>query len=197
MNKYAIAILLILAQVFATGLKAQTSFEQSERDVFHPSSTQRNVARSTDVVMLALPAAALTSVLVQQDWKGLVQGLEAAGTTAAATLILKYAVKERRPDGSDMHSFPSGHSSVAFASAAFMQRRYGWAWGAPAYAAAAYVGWGRVFSKKHHVWDVVAGAAFGAASAYIFTTPFARRHDLTLSPVSDGNSIGMYASLSF
>lgn len=190
-------VLILVAAYFGNPVMAQTSFEPSERDIFVPNQAQKDVARSTDVVMAALPVAALTSILVQQDWEGLVQGLETAGTTAAATLILKYAVKERRPDGSDMHSFPSGHSSIAFASAAFMQRRYGWAWGVPAYAAAAYTAWGRVYSKKHHVWDVVAGAAFGAASAYIFTTPFARKHNLTLAPASDGRSVGVYASLEF
>ena len=96
-----------------------------------------------------------------------------------------------------MPSFPSGHSSVSFASAAFLQRRYGWKVGAPAYAVAAYVGWGRVFAKKHHIWDVVAGGAIGAGCAYIFTTPFARKHNLSMAPVSDGRSVGLSAYMEF
>ena len=68
---------------------------------------------------------------------------------------------------------------------------------APAYALAAYVGWGRVYSRKHHWWDVVAGGAIGAASAYIFTKPFAKKHNLQVSPVSDGRSVGVYASMEF
>lgn len=147
--------------------------------------------------MLALPVATLAGVLIEKDWKGLIQGVETAGATAAATLILKYAVNERRPDGSDMHSFPSGHTAVSFATAAFLQRRYGWAFGAPAYALATYVAWGRVFSKKHHWWDVVAGGAIGAGCAYIFTKPFAKKHNLQLAPVSDGRNFGIYASIQF
>ena len=166
-------------------------------DVFHRSRSQKGVATSTDVLLVALPAAALTTVLVQKDWKGLLQGVETAGATVAATLILKYAVNEERPDHSDFHSFPSGHTSVSFASAAFLQRRYGWWIGGPAYALAAYVGWGRVYAKKHHVWDVVAGAAIGACSAYFFTTPFAKKHNLQISPVSDGRMVGAYASFDF
>lgn len=177
--------------------QAQTYFEPAAKDVVTPTGLQKNVSRSTDIVMLALPVATLAGVLIERDWDGLVQGIETAGATAAATLILKYAVCERRPDGSDMHSFPSAHSAVSFATAAFLQRRYGWAFGAPAYALAAYVGWGSVYSGKHHWWDVVAGGAIGAASAYIFTKPFAKKHNLQVSPVSDGRSVGVYASMEF
>ncbi len=166
-------------------------------DGFVRNSKQKGVATSTDVLAIALPAAALAGVLVQQDWKGLIQGVETAAATAGATLILKYAVKERRPDGSNMHSFPSGHTAVTFATAAFLQRRYGWAFGAPAYALATYVGWGRVFSKKHHWWDVVAGGAIGAGSAYIFTRPFAKKHNLQIAPVTDGKCMCIYASMEF
>ncbi len=191
-----IIVLLLMAFVCGSGW-GQTYFEPAAKDVYRPTKMQKGVARSTDVVMLALPVATLAGVLIQQDWKGLIQGVETAGATAAATLILKYAVSERRPDGSDMHSFPSGHSAVSFATAAFLQRRYGWAFGAPAYALATYVAWGRVFSKKHHWWDVVAGGAIGAGSAYIFTKPFAKKHNLQLAPVSDGRNFGIYASMEF
>lgn len=158
---------------------------------------QKNVAISTDVFAIALPATALTLTMVNKDWKGLIQGVETAAVTAGVTLLLKYTVKEWRPDYSNRHSFPSGHTSVSFASAAYLQRRYGWAWGAPAYAVATYVGWGRCFSKKHHWWDVVTGAAIGAGSAYIFTRPFAKKHNLEIMPVTDGSNIGIYTSMTF
>ena len=164
---------------------------------FTPSKAQKGVAKSTDALVIGLPVAALTGVLVQKDWKGLIQGVETAGATAAATLILKYSIKEMRPDYSNMHSFPSGHSSISFATAAFIQRRYGWAVGGPAYALSCYVAWGRVFAKKHHVWDVCAGAVIGAASAYIFTTPFAKKHNLQIAPTADATHIGEYASFEF
>lgn len=164
---------------------------------FHPTDAQKGVRVSTDVFAIALPASALVGTLVMKDWKGLIQGVETAAVTAAATYILKYSVKEMRPDGSDKHSFPSGHSAVSFASAAYLQRRYGWKFGGPAYALSCYVAWGRCFSKKHYWYDVLAGAAIGAGSAYIFTTPFAREHNLQISPVSDGRSIGVYASFDF
>lgn len=172
-------------------------YGQNESDKFVPTRGQKGVATSTDVLVIALPVAALTGVLVQKDWKGLIQGVETAGVTAAATLLLKYTVKETRPDFSNRHSFPSGHSSISFATSAFLQRRYGWAVGGPAYALSTYVAWGRVYSKKHHWWDVVAGAAIGAGSAYIFTKPFAKKHNLQIAPVTDGESLGAYVSFEF
>lgn len=174
-----------------------SSQDLTEPPIFTPTKDQKGVAISTDVFAILLPTTALTLTLCEKDWKGLLQGVETAAVTAGVTLILKYSVKEWRPDHSNQHSFPSGHSAVSFASAAYLQRRYGWAWGAPAYAISAYVGWGRCFSKKHHWYDVVAGAAIGAGSAYIFTRPFARKHDLQIAPVTDGNNIGVFASFSF
>ena len=40
------------------------------------------------------------------------------------------------------------------------------------------------YPKKHDWWDVAAGAAMGIGSAYIFTRPFAQKHNLTLSPLA-------------
>lgn len=190
--RHRILIVMAAVCVMAAGLPAR-----SQSTPFVPSSSQKGVAISTDVFAIALPVSALTLTIIEKDWKGLLQGVETAGVTAAATLLLKYTVKEWRPDHSNRHSFPSGHSAVSFATAAYLQRRYGWAYGAPAYALACYVGWGRVYAKKHYWYDVLAGAAIGAGSAYIFTRPFAREHDLQISPVTDGSNIGIYASFSF
>lgn len=164
---------------------------------FERSKAQKGVATSTDVIAIALPAAALTGTLLLKDWQGLKQGVFTALAAGGATLILKYSVHERRPDLSNYQSFPSGHSAVTFATAAYLQRRYGWKFGGPAYALATYVAWGRVFSKKHHWWDVVAGAAIGAGSAYIFTRPWAKKHELSIAPVSDGHQFAVTASISF
>lgn len=174
-----------------------TMAQDNDSENYQRTSAQKGVATSTDVVAVALPVATLAGVLIEKDWKGLKEGVFMAAATAGATLILKYSIKERRPDGSNLHSFPSGHSSVTFATAGFLQRRYGWKFGGPAYALAAYTAWGRVYAKKHHWWDVVAGAAIGAGSAYIFTTPYARTHELSIMPVGDTEMMGFVASWKF
>lgn len=189
---YVGVMMIIVVCVLAT---PQTAIAQ--HDFIPPTRAQKNVATSTDVMVIALPASALIATISLGDWKGLLQGVETGAATAASTLILKYSIKEWRPDYSDHHSFPSGHSAISFASAGYIQRRYGWKFGAPAYALSCYVAWGRVYAKKHHWWDVMGGAAIGVGSAYLFTTPFARKHDLQISPISDGNSLGVYTSFTF
>ena len=161
------------------------------------SGSRKAVRTSGDVLAFVTPVASLTTVLVLQDWKGLKQGALAGVSTIGMTYALKYLIKKERPDGSDKHSFPSMHTSVSFTGAAFIQRRYGWKWGIPAYAIASYVGWSRTYAKKHDWWDVVAGAALGAGSAYIFTRPFATKHNLSISPVASDKHFGIYASMTF
>lgn len=171
--------------------------DASAAEPFHRTRSQKVVMVSTDVMLYTLPTAAIIGTLCARDWEGLKEGAFTAAATLGATYILKYTVKEWRPDHSDRHSFPSGHTSITFASAAYLQRRYGWAYGAPAYALAAYTGWGRVYSKRHHWWDVVTGAAIGAGSAYIFTRPWAKEHQFSIAPVTDGETMGVTASFVF
>lgn len=161
------------------------------------SSVQKGVGVSTDLIFLGLPVATLAGVLISRDWEGVRQGVLTAAVTAGATLILKFSISEQRPDKTNYHSFPSGHSATTFATAAFLQRRYGWKFGAPAYALATYTAIGRVVARKHHWWDVVAGAAIGAGSAYIFTKPWVRQHQLVLAPVADATTVGFTASMTF
>lgn len=183
-------LLLVVLALNSIGAMAQN-------DTHHLSSVRKGVKISTDVGLIALPVATLAGVLIEKDWTGLKQGALSAATTAGATLILKYAVKEERPDRSNFHSFPSGHTSTTFATATFLQRRYGWKFGVPAYIVATYVGWGRVYAKKHHWWDVLAGAAIGAGSALIYTRPFAEKHELTFVPYAGPDGFSFSASVSF
>lgn len=161
------------------------------------TGARKAVRTSGDVGAVLLPVAGLTAVLIQKDWEGLKQGAFSAATTLGVTYALKYIVKKERPDRSDHHSFPSMHTSTSFAAAAFIQRRYGWKWGLPSYVLSTYVGWSRVYGKKHDWWDVAAGAVIGAGSSYIFTRPFAKKHNLTISPLAGDGHYGVYASMNF
>ncbi|MDE6480144.1 MAG: phosphatase PAP2 family protein [Muribaculaceae bacterium] len=169
----------------------------AEETSFSLSGTRKGIRTSTDVVAVTLPAAALAATLIQQDWEGLKEGAFTAAATAGATLILKYTIKEKRPDFSNTHSFPSGHTSVTFAAATFIGRRYGWKWSIPAYALSTYTAWGRVYGRKHHWWDVAAGAAIGAASAMIFTHPYMRKHEVALVPAVSETSAGVVLGFRF
>lgn len=179
---------------FLTALCLAFSIQAQEIPV---TGNRKAVRTSGDVGAILLPVAGLTAILINKDWEGLKQGVFAGATTLGVTYALKYIVKKDRPDHSDNHSFPSMHTSVSFTAAAFIQRRYGWKWGLPAYVLSTYVGWSRVYGKKHDWWDVAAGAAIGAGSSYIFTRPFAKKHELTISPVAGDGHYGFYASMKF
>ncbi len=87
--------------------------------------------------------------------------------TAGFTELLKHSVHELRPDRSDNSSFPSRHTSWAFAASSVLSRElHGYSpwWSVGAQAAATGVGLQRVMSGRHYGSDVVAGAALGVAS---------------------------------
>jgi membrane-associated phospholipid phosphatase len=146
-----------------------------------------------DVGLVALPAAAAAMTVLNKDWEGTRQLGKVLLSTAAVTGGLKLAVNEKAPNGDD-HAFPSGHTSIAFAGASFLQRRYGWGYGAPAYLAAAFVGYSRVETDHHRFHDVLAGAAIGIVSNVIFTTPYG---DVSAAPILGHRSIGAVFRVSF
>jgi membrane-associated phospholipid phosphatase len=129
------------------------------------------IRQAGDILNIALPASALGLTLAHRDYQGTLQFGESAALTLGVTYTLKYTVDETRPNGGGQ-SFPSGHSSTSFCSAEFMRKRYGWDYGIPAYAAASFVAYSRVESGEHFPRDVVAGAAIGILSSYLFTKPY-------------------------
>jgi hypothetical protein len=86
---------------------------------------------------------------------------------------VKKEVGRRRPDWKDHKSFPSGHSSGAFSAATISNNnidgikwlgnkpRTRYALQAFNIAAASTTAWARVEGEKHHIVDVLAGAAIG------------------------------------
>jgi len=120
-----------------------------------------------DVLRFALPAAAFAVTVRQSDREGRKQFYRSFAANVGATLLLKAAVDDERPDGSDDDAFPSGHASMAFHAAGFLHRRYGARKAWPAYVLAGFVGWSRVDADEHDEADVVAGAAIGVASAFL------------------------------
>ena len=87
--------------------------------------------------------------------------------SSAIVLPLKKITKIQRPDGSAFNSFPSGHTTTAFASAEFLRMEYKdvspW-YGVAGYTIAATTGILRLYNNKHWVSDVLAGAGFGILS---------------------------------
>jgi membrane-associated phospholipid phosphatase len=137
----------------------------------YTASAGDGIQTAGDIMQFVLPAAAAGLTLGYRDGKGALQLAESTALTLGVTYALKYGVNETRPNGGHQ-SFPSGHSSLSFSSAEFMRKRYGWEYGVPAYAAASFVAYSRVESNEHYAHDVIAGAAIGIGSSYLFTRPY-------------------------
>lgn len=150
----------------------------------------RTIETAGDVLLFALPATALTTSLIIKDYDGTLQFAKGALLNQAVTMGLKYATGKSRPYHNGERAFPSGHTSTTFQSAAFIQKRYGWKYGIPAYALAGFTGYSRINAQMHDGWDVLAGAVIGIGSSYLFTTPYQREH-MELTFVSDADSIAI------
>ena len=105
------------------------------------------------------------------SWKRFVVNSGASmAFTATATWAMKHAVHERRPDHTDRRSFPSGHTSIAFAGATILDKEFRQVspWISVAgYAVATGVAIDRVARNRHHWQDVAAGAAIGVGGTIL------------------------------
>lgn len=145
--------------------------------------------KQADVLMIALPATAYLLTVKKNDDDGTWQLARSLGLSAISTLALNAVIDKKSPNGKSNHAFPSGHATIAFSSAAFIQRRYGWKGGVPAYLVASYTGWLRLETDDHDVADVVGGAAIGMLSAYLLSDRFA--DSIRTSAWTNGRSGGL------
>lgn len=165
----------VMALCLATPLKAET----------------KDWATASDVGAYGLMAASIALPVAKRDKQG---AFQAAGSLAATSLItegLKLSFPKTRPDGSDRKSFPSGHTSRSFSSAATLYNRQGPGVGIPAFVLASFVGLARVKADKHFVVDVMAGAAIGTASGFLITRNRPDNAKSVLIPWGDTKSAGL------
>jgi len=120
---------------------------------------------------VSLPISSFVITYTKKDYQGAKELTLSGLTTAFVTYSLKSLVHKRRPNGGT-HSFPSAHTALAFCSAEFLQKRYGWKYGLPAFLMAGFVGYSRVYAKKHYVEDVIAGATIGFLSSFFWVKRF-------------------------
>ncbi|MFN3740308.1 MAG: phosphatase PAP2 family protein [Thermodesulfovibrionales bacterium] len=129
------------------------------------------VQTAGDSLQVVIPAVSFVATLGLRDKEGTCQWAKSLGSTIVVTYALKYSLNTKRPNGGD-YSFPSGHTSAAFAGAGFIHQRYGWEYGVPAYALASFVGYSRIHSKNHYWYDVLGGAVIGIGSNLFFTNKY-------------------------
>lgn len=149
----------------------------------NPGTTKimKGISDYTQEISFLIPATVTVVGLIDNNKMTLKKGLYLAEAAAASTFIcygMKYSFKRSRPytkipelsaDGTGKDpSFPSGHTSVAFASATSLYLAYPkWYVAVPAFTYAAAVGYSRMYLGVHYPTDVLAGAVIGAGSAWL------------------------------
>lgn len=149
------------------------------------------IENSGDAAVILLPVSALTTTLFLKDKQGAWQLTKSFLLNLAVTGAGKVLINKQRPLHGGDHAFPSGHTSVAFQSASFFHRRYGFKYSIPAYVLASFTAYSRLNAERHDGWDILAGAAVGIGSTFFFTTPYEdRKMELTFSSGEDAYMLG-------
>lgn len=162
--------------------------------LFSLSSQASFKEKSGDFLEIAMPLAALGITYHHDDMQGFKELAYSLSATALTTVLLKNSIKKDRPDGSGDDAFPSGHAAITFSSASFVERRYGWQVGIPAYLLASWTAYTRVATDKHAVEDVVAGAVIGYAFSYFLVSEF---QTVKIAPLVNRKYVGLSASMNF
>jgi membrane-associated phospholipid phosphatase len=141
----------------------------------------RFVSNSEVYVAIGTPVIMATTGLIKDDRKmvhNAVVILAGEAINSGITLALKYSINRDRPfitytditkkAAAGSPSFPSGHTSSAFATATSVSLAYPkWYIIVPSFTWAGTVAYSRMHLGVHYPSDVLAGAVIGAGSAFL------------------------------
>ena len=119
--------------------------------------------------------------------------LRALIVSETVTYGIKIAVQRDRPTG-ECCSFPSGHSSAAFATASVLERHLGYRGAWPTMLIATYVATSRLHDNRHFLSDVVFGSAVGISTGWTVVGRHGRsQFGFTPVPVPGGMMVAFNA----
>lgn len=187
MRKFTTIILLWSTfSLFSTQLSAQNADIELLRSINGSTSTglrdySRFISNTTTAVAVSTPLVMGVVALIEKDDDLLKNALYVGvslGVDGVMTYSMKEIIKRPRPyttysditayDTETSLSFPSGHTSLAFATATSLSLKYPkWYVIAPTYFWACSVGYSRMNLGMHYPSDVLGGALVGAGSAYV------------------------------
>lgn len=184
LHKSYLAVLFALLVCFES--TAQNLDIEILRNINHNRNTAldltfKTVTNSVFPMAIGVPAAVTTLYLLNKDSANKQRAIIIGGTliiSSAITGLLKYSIQRERPfvtypdikhiKPEDSYSFPSGHTSTAFALATSVTIAYPkWYVAAPAYLWASSAAYSRMHLGVHYPSDVLAGALIGSGSAWL------------------------------
>ncbi len=215
-NLARVCILLILLGLVAFPLLAENGFDEQ---FIYPYNETLSLVSDITLAFSMLAPATFTFAAPSSDWMDL--GISYGATTLASygvRTVLKETIQRPRPyqvpghidlspDSSDWdQSFPSGHTLMAFSSAAFTQTvfslkypdsPYRTAVTATTWALAATTAILRVASGNHFVTDVLCGAAIGSVLGFAgpYLTHLLFKDKGNAPALMLGPSVGLQVSL--
>ena len=168
-KEFIVPSAIFLTGAGIAGIPAGRKIEKNVYDGFNPTRKLTSIDDYTQYVpaaaVFALDAAGLKGKNKPQQQLL----LYALGNVTATVIVqpMKRIIGRERPNKSDFHSFPSGHTSTAFVAAEFLHQEFGhhspWI-SIAGYATATATGYLRLYNNQHWLGDVLAGAAIGMAS---------------------------------
>lgn len=180
---YLIVLLTLLVGYSST---AQNVDIDILRNINHNRNTTldptfKTITNSVFPVAVGVPAVVTTLHLLNKDSASKQRAIIIGGTviiSSAITGLLKYSFQRERPfvtypdinhiTPEDSYSFPSGHTSTAFALATSVTIAYPkWYVATPAYLWASSAAYSRMHFGVHYPSDVIAGALIGSGSAWL------------------------------
>jgi membrane-associated phospholipid phosphatase len=97
-----------------------------------------------------------------QGYRRAIGMFKATAYSTSVTTVLKYTAREPRPIDKDWkNSFPSGHSTSAFAFSGYLMAEHEYLIGIPALVLSTFIGYSRINDNMHWLHDVTAGATIG------------------------------------
>lgn len=182
MLRYTLLSILLwtAGQSSAQGLDLKILKSINVRGNYSPVMT--NISNSAYLMGAAVPLGLIAAGQVSGDINLRNSGLKVAETiivSSVVTELLKRAAARNRPSythpdmikayapGNDVKSWPSGHTSLAFSTAASVSLEFKkWYITVPAFAWAGSVAYSRMYLGAHYPSDVLCGAIVGTGTAY-------------------------------